>query len=92
MPKYNVKCEDGHESEMKMSYEAYDCMKSGEGCDKNFHCQVTTVGGTHFTDPSLVCRKPLEVVLTPIPFVFAVNDGDFAVSKKKFGMGNLTEI
>ncbi len=78
MPKYDVKCANGHEKEVKLTYEEYDELQRGEWA---MYCAMP-----------LICRARMDFVLTAIPFVFAVNDKDFKVSKKKFGMGNLQEI
>ncbi len=88
MPRYDVKCARGHEDEVKMGYDMYDRIQRGE---ERLSCPKRIQTGTHFTD-SLPCPGNVEVVLTAMPHVFAVNDGDFQFSKKKFGMGNLTEI
>ncbi|KKN71179.1 hypothetical protein LCGC14_0423420 [marine sediment metagenome] len=78
MPKYQMKCTNGHREEVRMSYAEYDRFKQGE---VNFFC-------TKSSD----CLARMDVELTTIPHVFAVNDKDVQFSKKKFGMGNLTEI
>lgn len=78
MPKYNVKCENGHQEEVRLSYEQYDRIQQGEV-------------GLFCTSSSECCAR-MDFVLTAIPHVFAVDDKDFEFSKKKFGMGNLTEI
>ncbi len=82
MPKYQLKCVEGHREEVRMTYGEYDQFKGGRVV---FYCD-------HPVDSVTRCLHKMGLALTAIPFVFAINDGDFKVSKKKFGMGNLTEI
>ena len=86
MPKYQMKCDRGHEAEHQMSYEQYDHVKQGE----------LGVGCLQWNDGydggfKGFCGLRMEVVLTAIPFVFAVNDKDYGFSKRAFHE-NLTEI
>lgn len=89
MPTYEMKCPDGHTTDINMRFSEFDKMKADEP-GYTVHCAAPHPTLFHIGG---VCGGVLAPVTQATPFVFAINDGDFAISKKVFGIGrNVKEI